>query len=89
MLVMVGVSFADSETIPTSRSFWHNHDVTIYNDEARNPIEAYLGVEYFVSKSLVLGAKGFLDVNNLDSDDLDENVRAEVGATWRFGPGLE
>lgn len=59
----------------------------VYIEDPRNPIEGYLGVEYLTANNWVLGARGYLDLNNLDRDDLDENIRAEVGATYRFGPG--
>ena len=66
----------------------HQHEV--YIDEPRNPMEAYLGVEYHPNnKNWTLGGRVLCDVNNLDRDALDENLRAEVGATYHFGPGLE
>jgi len=65
----------------------HNHD--LYIDEARNPIDIYLGIEYLPTKNWVLGARGYIDANNIDRDDWEDNLRAEVGATYRFGPGAE
>ena len=65
----------------------HDHDV--YIDNPRNPIEAYLGIEYHASKSWLIGARVLCDINNADRHDIEDNLRAEFGATFRFGPGLE